>query len=76
MTRATHAEFKKKLIDYNLSMQEVIEYFAYLVGQSDSKAIRIVEESYSNKRDKQLNKITDKEADNLFDAIAEQDPFS
>ena len=75
LTRATHSEFRKVLIDYNLSMQEVFEYFASLVAENDSSASSMVREAFSRKRDKAIKKVTAKEADNLYDAISYEDPF-
>lgn len=75
MTRATHSEFRKTLMDLGLSMQEVFEYFASLVAENDSTARRIIEEAYQRKRDKAIKKITEKEAENLYDAISYEDPF-
>jgi len=74
LTRATHTEFRKSLFDYSLSMQEVFEKFASLVGENDSVAMSIIEKTYKDKREKVL-KVTTKEAENLYDAISEVDPF-
>ena len=74
LTRASHAEFRKVLLDYSLSMQEVVERFATLVGEADPVATQIILETYRAKRDKIL-KVTTREAENLYDAISEVDPF-
>jgi hypothetical protein len=74
LTRATHTDFRKVLLDYSLSMQEVFERFAALVGEKDSVATSIILETYQAKRDKML-KVTEREAENLYDAISEVDPF-
>ena len=71
---STHAGFRKVLLDYSLSMQEVFERFAMLVSEDDSKAFSIILETYHAKRDKML-KVTKREAENLYDAISEVDPF-
>jgi len=75
MTRGTHSEFRKVLLDYGLSMQEVLEHFASLVAEDDSKALHIVGEAYTRKRDRQIKKITDLEAENLYDAISYEENF-
>ena len=75
LTRATHQEFRKKLIDYNLSMQEVFEYFASLVAEDDNKAVAIVENAFDRKRNREIKRVTEKEAENLYDAISYEDPF-
>ena len=74
LTRATHSEFRKVLFDYSLSMQEVFEKFSSLVGENDSVAMSIIEATYKDKRDRVL-KVTLREAENLYDAISEVDPF-
>ena len=74
LTRATHSEFRKALFDYSLSMQEIFERFAMLVGENDHVAMSIIKEAYHTKRNKVL-KVTKREAENLYDAISEVDPF-
>ena len=76
MTRVTHAEFRKILLDYGLSMQEVLEYFASLVAENDSTASIIIRDAYHKKREKAIKKLAGKEVDNLYDAISFDDPFS
>lgn len=75
LTRATHSEFRKVLFDYSLSMQEVFERFSSLVGENDPTAMSIIEDVYKTKREKTL-KVTTREAENLYDAISEIDPFT
>ena len=75
LTRATHTEFRKALFDYSLSMQEVFERFAFLVGENDPHAMSIIESAYNDKRESAL-KVTEREAKNLYDAISEIDPFT
>ena len=50
MTRATHSEYRKLLLDYSLSMQEVFELFARLAAEGDQRAVSIIEEAYTNKK--------------------------
>ena len=76
MTKNTHSQFRKTLLDYNLSMQEVIELFASLAGENDDRAIDIIKQAKDNKRQKTLKKLTDNEVENLYDAISQIDPFS
>ena len=53
---------------------EVFEKFASLVGENDSAVMSIIELTYKDKRDKIL-KVSAREAENLYDAISEIDPF-
>ena len=75
LSRESHAGFKKFLFDYGLSMQEVFEYFASQVAEEDNYAVKIVMGSYKRKRDKIISRVSQKEAENLYDAISHEDPF-
>ena len=75
MTRVSHSSFKKVLIDYSLSMQEVLEHFAYLVGHGDNSATQVVLSAFNNKSNKEVQKLNEKETENMYDAISTQDPF-
>ena len=75
MSVGAHAQFRKKLFDFGLSMQEVLELFANLAGENDSRAIDIIKEAKQLKRSRAIKKFTSSEVDNLYDAISENDPF-
>ncbi len=76
MTRSSHAQFRKTLFDYGLSMQEVLELFAHLSGEYDERAIDIIKQAKRNKHEKALKKLTDNEVEDLYDTISQIDPFS
>lgn len=57
-------------------MQEVLELFAYLVGENDDRAIDIIKQAKDIKRQKTLKKLTNNEVESLYDAISQIDPFS
>ncbi len=76
LTRATHSEYRKTLLDYSLSMQEVFELFARLVAEGDKRATSILQEAYDNKRNKTIAAFNDVEKRNLYDAISELDEKS
>ncbi len=75
LTRAAHSEFRKVLFDYSLSMQEVFEMFASLVGENDASGMSIIKEAYRVKRERMTRRVTKREAENLYDVISEIDPF-
>jgi aminoglycoside N3'-acetyltransferase len=75
LTRASHSGFRKVLLDYSLSMQEVFEMFATLIGEQDEIAMPIVREAKKAKREKITRRVTQKEAENLYDVISEVKPF-
>ena len=76
MSVSSHGEFRKKLFDFGVSMQEVLELFAKLSGGNDDRAIDIIKEAKENKRKKALEKLSENEVEDLYDAISQIDPFS
>jgi len=76
LKKRTHSEFRKTLLDHSLSMQEVFERFAFLVGEQDQRVLDIVMEAKNIKRSRALEKLNQDEVDDLYDAISHVDPFS
>lgn len=76
MSKASHAQFRKTLFDFGLSMQEVLELFAHLSGEYDDRAIDIIKQAKTNKHQRALKKLTDNEVEDLYDTISQIDPFS
>jgi hypothetical protein len=76
LNKNTHLEFRKKLFDYELSMQEVFEWFAHLASLEDERALNILKEIKSNKRNKTFNTLKGIELENIYDALSEIDPLS
>lgn len=77
----THKEFRKNLLDKDLSIQEVFEKFARLVNMQDKRALKILEELVREKREGilnrlQANKFNDRTAEDLYAAIKEQSPLN
>ena len=75
LTKVTHAGFRKVLFDYGLSMQEVFELFAGLVSADDSRALEIIHQAKSDKRNRTLERLNQSEVNDLYDAISHVDPF-
>lgn len=76
LTKLTHSRFRTCLFEEGLSMQEVFERFAYLVASGDERAKDILQESKILKRNKTIERLSQNEVDNLYDAISHVDPFS
>ena len=76
LTKGTHTGFRTVLFEHDLSMQEVFERFALLVASGDERAQDIIAEAKIIKRDKTLQRLSQNEVDNLYDAISHVDPFS
>jgi hypothetical protein len=74
LSRKIHADFRKKLFDFDLSMQETIEYFAFLITINNSTAIKIVNDLKNEKQTNLLeelkNNLDEIEMENLYDAIS------
>jgi len=75
MSKSAHSEFRKKLFDFDLSMQEVFELFACLAGEHDDRAIDIMKQARNIKRNKAIKKLSNNEVENLYDAISQIDSF-
>lgn len=43
LNKTTHAEFRKRLFEYGVSMQWAIEEFAQLVAKGDKRATKIID---------------------------------
>lgn len=76
LTKKTHTGFRTTLFEYDLSMQEVFERFAFLVASGDERAEEIISEAKIIKRNKTLERLNQNEVDNLYDAISHVDPFA
>lgn len=76
LSKKTHAGFRGVLFEHDLSMQEAFERFACLVSSGDERAEEILTEAKIIKRNKTLEKLSQNEVDNLYDALSHVDPFS
>ena len=76
LTKTTHTEFRKLLLEHDLSMQEVFEWFAHLASSKDERAIVIMREAKTNKRSRILNNLAGMELENVYDALSEISPLS
>jgi len=76
LTKNTHLEFRKVLFDYELSMQEVFEWFAHLSSTGDDRAVNILKEIKTNKRNKTIQTLKGIELENIYDALSEIDPLT
>ena len=71
-----HGEFRKLLIDYNLSMQEVFREFVSRVVAKDKYVISMLEQLEQDKRNKVIKKrVAKADAESIFREIEESTPF-
>jgi hypothetical protein len=75
LTKPTHTEFRKVLIEHDLSMQEVFEWFAHLASTYDGRAVSIMKEAKINKRSRALS-FSGNELENIYEALSEIDPHT
>ena len=76
LVRSTHAELRKILFDYKLSMQEVFREFTKLIVEEDKYVIKILDRLQKEKREKIPKKMVKSDAESLFRAIENSNIFS
>lgn len=71
-----HGEFRKTLIDYNLSMQEVFREFVSRVVSKEKYLIDMLEKLEYEKRNKIVKKkVANADAESIFKQIEGSTPF-
>ena len=81
LRKTTHAEFRKKLFDRDLTMQRAIEEFAFLVAIDDARALKmldrlalkIVNDEINKYREPEKEDIDDLDHDTLYSLIEEDE---
>ena len=76
LTKGTHAELRMRLFKYSLSMQEVFEEFASRISTDMPDSIDFLEEVSLNKKNKELKKFSDSDAESIFSVIESENPLS
>lgn len=71
----THIDFKKAVVDKDLSMQEVFEHFACLYAEAHPAMVKIVDDYCDAKRENLVKQLEEKYTENLYDAIGDDNPF-
>ena len=76
LTKNTHAELRILLFKKSLSMQEVIEQLAVKIVEGDEYLNNIIEEiEYNKKMRKPIKKVSQTDAESIFEAIEENNPI-
>lgn len=76
LTVGTHAEFRMALFQRGLSMQEVLEAFACEAVLANPEFIKVLDTLEYNKKHKIVTKkVTQSDAETVYDAIANANPF-
>ena len=63
------------MVSRDLSMQEVFEHLASLVGEDNPTLKKILDDYTLLKRSKKIEKLEAKYTDNLYDVIGDDNPF-
>ena len=76
MTKGVHAQFRILLFEKGLSMQEVFECLATEIVCGNAHLNKILTELEYNKKHKiKTKKVTQADAESVFEAIADSSPF-
>jgi len=76
MSKGIHAQFRMALFERGLSMQEVFECLATEIVYGNSHLNKILDKLEYNKKHKiKTKKVTQADAESVFDAIAGASPF-
>jgi len=76
ITRATHAELRIACFKKRLSMQEVFEEMSQRIAAGSPDVIHILDDLSQKKRDRTIRKLSQTDAESLFDVIAQESPLS
>ncbi len=76
LTRGTHAELRKILMDHKLSMQEVFREFTRSIVERDDYAVSMLERLEKEKREKTVKKMAATDAESIFRAIESGNPLT
>lgn len=76
LTKNAHADLKIACFKRSLSIQEVFEEFAQMVGQEHTDVITILEDLAMRKRNKVIRQLSEADADSIFDLIEIDNPLS
>ena len=76
MSKGAHAALKIACIKRNLSIQEVFEEIAQMIGAENPDVINILEDLAIQKRNKIIKKLSATDADSIFDLIEVDNPLS
>lgn len=76
MSKGAHAALKIACIRRSLSIQEVFEELAQMIGDENPEMMSILEDLAMRKRNKIIKKLSENDADSIFDLIEAENPLS
>lgn len=71
----THAAFRIKLLEKQLTMQEVFEECVQRIVTNDPLFVELLEEVVINKKEKQLKQLYSSDAESIYDVIGDDSPI-
>ena len=75
LTRDTHTAFKIFAFQSGLSMQEIFEELAVCMVEGDSKLLKLVEDLKEKKKNREISRMSNTDAETIYDVISDLDPL-
>tara|TARA_R100000152_G_C6575611_1_gene41327 strand:- start:30 stop:314 length:285 start_codon:yes stop_codon:yes gene_type:complete len=75
ITRESHSKLRIKCFEMRLSMQEVFEEFAQKVAAESPDVISIMEMLSEKKRNRIIEKLSETDAESLYNIIEKENPL-
>jgi len=75
LTCDTHTAFKIFAFQSGLSMQEIFEELAIQMIEGDNKLLRLIEDLKEKKKNKEISRMSNTDAETIYDVISDLDPF-
>ena len=75
LTKSTHSDLRIVLFKRGLSMQEVFDTLAAQICANNPDLIRILDQIEEAKRERQIKRVSQSDADSIFRVIEEDNPF-
>jgi len=76
ITRESHAALRISCFKHRLSMQEVFEEIAQRIAAQSPDMIKLMESLAQKKKDKIIQKLSETDAESLFNIIEEENPLT
>jgi len=76
LLRETHSHFRIACFKHSLSMQEVLEEVVQRIAAGNPDMLDMLEEIQKKKRDKAIGRLSDTDAESIFNVIETDNPLS
>ena len=75
LTKDAHTGLKMMCTKFELSMQQVLEECANLIGEEDGYMVRMLERLKATRFEKKIKKLTSSEKDDIYSLLENNSPF-